>query len=117
MFIIKGTINTTHDIEKAKQLSLYDANKVIALVDGNDSSLSALPNISIGSILLPPFIAMENFLNGNYFLWRFVLYSIQFIGFSWFLYKAKLNTYPIFLKQKDVTVRIHLSFINLSVNV
>lgn len=66
MFTIKGTINTTHDIEKAKQLSLYDANKVIALVDGNDSSLSALPNISIGSILLPPFIAMENFLNGNY---------------------------------------------------
>lgn len=36
-------------------------------------------------------------LDGNYNLWRFVVFSIQFIGMSWFLYKSKLNTYPIFL--------------------
>ena len=35
--------------------------------------------------------------DGNYNLWRLILFSIQFIGMSWFLYKAKLNTYPIFL--------------------
>lgn len=34
---------------------------------------------------------------GNYTLWRLVLFSVQFIGMSWLLYKAKLNTYPIFL--------------------
>lgn len=34
---------------------------------------------------------------GNYTLWRLVLFSVQFIGMSWFLYKAKLNTYPIYL--------------------
>lgn len=35
-------------------------------------------------------------LDGDYFLWRIVIFSIQFIGLSWFLYMAKLNTYPIF---------------------
>lgn len=34
---------------------------------------------------------------GNYNLWRLVIYSIQFIGMSWLLYKAKLNTYPFFI--------------------
>lgn len=36
-------------------------------------------------------------LDGNYYLWRLVLFSIQFLGLSWFLNKAKLNTYPIIL--------------------
>lgn len=35
-------------------------------------------------------------LDGDYFLWRIVIFSIQFIGLSWFLYMAKLNTYPTF---------------------
>lgn len=35
--------------------------------------------------------------DGNYTLWRLVIYSVQFIGMSFFLYKAKLNTYPVFL--------------------
>lgn len=35
--------------------------------------------------------------DGNYDLWRFVIFSIQFIGMSWLLYKAKLNTYPVLL--------------------
>ena len=35
--------------------------------------------------------------DGNYDLWRLVLFSIQFVGMSWLLYKAKLNTYPILL--------------------
>lgn len=34
---------------------------------------------------------------GNYTLWRLVVFSVQFIGMSWLLYKAKLNTYPVFL--------------------
>ena len=34
---------------------------------------------------------------GNYTLWRLVLFSIQFIGMSWLLYKSKLNTYPVYL--------------------
>ena len=34
---------------------------------------------------------------GNYTLWRLVIFSVQFIGMSWLLYKAKLNTYPVFL--------------------
>lgn len=34
-------------------------------------------------------------LDGNYHLWRFIVYSIQFIGLGWFLKKAKLNTYPV----------------------
>lgn len=34
---------------------------------------------------------------GNYDLWRLVIFSVQFIGMSVFLYKARLNTYPIFL--------------------
>lgn len=34
---------------------------------------------------------------GNYTLWRLVIFSIQFIGMSWLLHKAKLNTYPVFL--------------------
>ena len=34
---------------------------------------------------------------GDYTLWRFIIFSVQFIGMSWLLYKAKLNTYPIFL--------------------
>lgn len=34
---------------------------------------------------------------GNYDLWRLVIFSVEFIGLSWFLYKAKLNTYPVFL--------------------
>ncbi len=33
----------------------------------------------------------------NYDLWRLVIFSIQFIGMSWLLYKAKLNTYPVYL--------------------
>lgn len=37
------------------------------------------------------------YVNGNYTLWRLVLFSVQFIGMSWLLYKAKLNTYPFFL--------------------
>lgn len=36
-------------------------------------------------------------LGGNYILWRFVIFSIQFVGLSYFLYKAKLNTYPVLL--------------------
>lgn len=36
-------------------------------------------------------------LGGNYTLWRLVIFSIQFIGMSWLLYKAKLNTYPVYL--------------------
>lgn len=35
--------------------------------------------------------------DGNYNLWRLVVFSIQFIGMSWLLYKAKLNTYPILI--------------------
>lgn len=34
---------------------------------------------------------------GNYTLWRLVIFSIQFIGMSWLLKKAKLNTYPVYL--------------------
>ena len=34
---------------------------------------------------------------GSYTLWRFFIFSIQFFGLGWFLYKAKLNTYPILL--------------------
>ena len=37
------------------------------------------------------------FLEGNYTLWRLVIFSVQFIGMSLLLYKAKLNTYPILL--------------------
>lgn len=36
-------------------------------------------------------------LHGNYYLWRLVIFSVEFIGMSWFMYKAKLNTYPIFI--------------------
>lgn len=36
-------------------------------------------------------------LGGNYMLWRLVIFSVQFIGMSWLLYKAKLNTYPLLL--------------------
>lgn len=36
-------------------------------------------------------------LNCNYHLWRLVIFSVQFIGMGWFMYKAKLNTYPILL--------------------
>lgn len=36
-------------------------------------------------------------LGGNYTIWRLVVYSIQFVGLGWFLFKAKLNTYPILL--------------------
>lgn len=36
-------------------------------------------------------------LGGNYTLWRLVLFSVQFIGMSWLLYKAKLNTYPVLI--------------------
>lgn len=35
--------------------------------------------------------------DGNYYLWRFVIFSIQFIGMSLMMYKAKLNTYPTLL--------------------
>lgn len=37
------------------------------------------------------------FLGGNYTLWRLVIYSVQFIGMSWLLYKAKLNTYSFLI--------------------
>lgn len=37
------------------------------------------------------------FVGGNYTLWRLVIFSVQFIGMSWLLYKAKLNTYPVYL--------------------
>lgn len=36
-------------------------------------------------------------LGGNYTLWRLVIFSVQFIGMSWLLYKAKLNTYPVLI--------------------
>lgn len=36
-------------------------------------------------------------LEGNYTIWRFVVFAVQFIGLGWFLYKAKLNTYPVLL--------------------
>lgn len=36
-------------------------------------------------------------LDGNYNLWRLTIFSVQFLGLSWFLYKAKLNTYPVFM--------------------
>lgn len=34
---------------------------------------------------------------GNYTIWRLVIFSIQFIGMSWLLYRSKMNTYPILL--------------------
>ena len=37
------------------------------------------------------------YLGGNYTLWRLVIFSVEFIGMSWLLYKAKLNTYPVLL--------------------
>lgn len=37
------------------------------------------------------------YLGGNYTLWRLVIFSVEFIGMSWLLYKSKLNTYPVFL--------------------
>lgn len=36
------------------------------------------------------------FLEGNYTLWRLVIFSLQFVGMSWLLHKAKLDTYPVF---------------------
>lgn len=33
--------------------------------------------------------------DGNYTLWRLILFSVQFIGMSWLLYRSKLNTYPV----------------------
>lgn len=36
-------------------------------------------------------------LGGNYTLWRLVIFSLQFVGMSLLLYKARLNTYPVFL--------------------
>ena len=43
------------------------------------------------------YIYLSYLVGGNYNLWRFILFSIQFIGMGWFLYRAKLNTYPILL--------------------
>ena len=37
------------------------------------------------------------YVGGNYTLWRLVIFSIEFIGMSLMLYKAKLNTYPVLL--------------------
>lgn len=57
---------------------------------------SILDVISVGSMEIQ-YYYLAYLVDGNYNLWRFVLFSIQFIGMSFFLYKAKLNTYPVFL--------------------
>lgn len=36
-------------------------------------------------------------LDGNYNLWRLIIFSIQFLGLGWFLNKARLNTYPVLI--------------------
>ena len=43
------------------------------------------------------YVFLAYIVGGNYTLWRFVLFSIQFVGLGFFLYKAKLNTYPVLL--------------------
>ena len=43
------------------------------------------------------YIYLSYYVGGNYNLWRFVLFSIQFLGMGWLLYKAKMNTYPVLL--------------------
>ena len=43
------------------------------------------------------YVYLAYLVGGNYTLWRLILYSVQFIGFGFFLYKAKLNTYPVLL--------------------
>lgn len=43
------------------------------------------------------YVFLSYIVGGDYTLWRFILYSIQFIGFSFLLYKANLNTYPVLL--------------------
>jgi hypothetical protein len=40
---------------------------------------------------------LSHYVGGNYTLWRLVLFSIQFLGLGFFLYKAKLNTYTVLL--------------------
>ena len=47
--------------------------------------------------LEPQYTYLAYLLDGNYLLWRLVIWSIQFLGLGWFLYKAKLNTYPVML--------------------
>lgn len=37
------------------------------------------------------------YVGGNYTLWRLAIYSVQFIGLGWFLYKAKMNTYTFLI--------------------
>ena len=43
------------------------------------------------------YVYLSYLVGGNYNLWRFILFSVEFIGLGFFLYKAKLNTYPILL--------------------
>lgn len=43
------------------------------------------------------YVFLSYCVGGNYTLWRLILYSIQFVGFGFFLYKARLNTYPVLL--------------------
>lgn len=43
------------------------------------------------------YVYLSYLVGGNYYLWRFVLFSFEFLGFGFFLYKSKLNTYPILL--------------------
>lgn len=45
----------------------------------------------------PQYYYLSYLVDGNYNLWRLVLFSVQFVGMSWLIYKANLNSYPLYL--------------------
>lgn len=57
----------------------------------------SLSDVLFYSGMEPQYVYLSYFVGGNYYLWRFVLFSIEFLGFGYFLYKAKLNTYAVLL--------------------
>lgn len=57
----------------------------------------SLFDVAYSTGMEPQYYYLAYLVDGNYNLWRFVVFSIQFVGMSWLLYKAKINTYPIYL--------------------
>lgn len=68
MFTIEGSINIVSNLSILNTLALDPKTKIVALVDGSDEFVATnqIPDVSLGSILLPPYKATEYFLNGQY---------------------------------------------------
>ena len=73
----------------------------------NISYLQSMLDVTVSNGMEIHYNYLAYILGGNYTLWRLVLFSVQFVGMSWLLYKSKLNTYPVLLSFVTICLLVY----------